>query len=330
VHKGAVADALILFTFILFKDFSCLHAIKRARSGVMVITRRTDVALFNLRMICVLRVSEFMLYPSPNYQRPQPPAVNIPQIILALVGLMLAIHGVREYVLTEQQDLDLIMNFAFIPARLSYYVDPAKMLDVLGSGVGAGADSLHAQLARYFFGNGSLHPWSMITYAFLHGDWMHVGVNSLWLIAFGSPVARRFGAVRFVLFFVVTAIAGVALHYVVHRYDIAPVIGASAAVSGAMGAALRFVFQPEGEDHVLYFASASTQFVHRRKALSLRAVFANRRAVSFMALWFGINFIFGIAAVPLGISEASIAWEAHMGGFIAGLLVFRFFDPVAN
>jgi membrane associated rhomboid family serine protease len=156
---------------------------------------------------------------------------------------------------------------------------------------------------------------------------MHLGVNALWLVAFGSPVARRFGPQRFLLFFAVTAIAGVALHYSLHRFDLAPVIGASAVVSGAMGAALRFMFQASGRGHDFAELATGAAWVQRAKALNLRQVLHDRRALSFMLLWFAINFIFGIAAVPLGISEASIAWEAHIGGFLAGLLLFSYFDP---
>lgn len=271
-----------------------------------------------------------MLYRLPDVPKRQPAAINVPWIIMALIVFMLVLHGVREYVLTDSQDLRLLVSTAFIPARLSYGLQPATMMDILASGVGAGADNVDAQLARYFLGNGSWKPWTLITYAFMHGDWMHVSINSLWLLAFGSPVAQRFGPVRFILFFIVTAIAGVALHYILHRYDLTPIIGASAAVSGAMGAALRFMFQAPRQETVFYLADAQPNFVHRRKALSLWGIFTDRRALTFILLWAGVNFIFGIGAEPLGITQGSVAWEAHMGGFFAGLFVFPILDPVRN
>ena len=271
-----------------------------------------------------------MLKMNSDFRRHQPPAFNVPWIILTLVGVMLGIHAIRDFILSDQEDLWLLIHAAFIPARLTYVLHPATMMDMLASGVGVGGDGVDADMMRYFLGNGSWKPWTVLTYAFIHGDWMHVGVNSLWLVAFGSPVARRFGPLRFLIFFCLTAIAGVALHYIVHAYDVAPVIGASASVSGAMGAALRFVFQPALPDYVLPFESSTSSLVHRGKALGLKAVFTDRRTLTFMLLWFGINFIFGIAAAPLGITNASIAWEAHMGGFIAGLTLFSIFDPVRN
>ena len=50
--------------------------------------------------------------------------------------------------------------------------------------------------------------WTFVTYAFIHGDWTHLGLNGVWLLAFGTPVARRFGMARFLAFFAVTAAAG--------------------------------------------------------------------------------------------------------------------------
>ncbi len=54
--------------------------------------------------------------------------------------------------------------------------------------------------------------WTFVTYSLLHGSWMHLGVNGVWLLAFGSAVARRFGVLRFLSFFAVTAAAGAAMH----------------------------------------------------------------------------------------------------------------------
>ena len=71
-------------------------------------------------------------------------------------------------------------------------------------------------------------------------------INSLWFVALRQRVARRFGTVRFLLFFAVTAAAGAGAHLITHAGEVFPVIGASAAVSGMMAAAMRFAFQPHG------------------------------------------------------------------------------------
>ena len=80
------------------------------------------------------------------------------------------------------------------------------------------------------------------TYAFLHGGLAHLAINMVWLAAFGSPLANRLGTLRFALFWVVTALAAAGLHWAIYPLDPAPLVGASGAISGMMGAAARFGF----------------------------------------------------------------------------------------
>ena len=88
----------------------------------------------------------------------------------------------------------LLLLFSFIPARYD--------ATVLAQG------RCRAGSAREI--------WTFVTYALIHGDWTHLGLNSVWLLAFGTPVARRFGALRFLAFFAVTAAAGAAAHLATH------------------------------------------------------------------------------------------------------------------
>ncbi len=171
-------------------------------------------------------------------------------------------------------------------------------------------------------------PWTVLTYAFLHADWVHFGINSVWLAAFGAPVARRFGTWRFLAFTAVTAIAGVGAYYLFHRNNLEPLIGASAAISGMMAAAARFVFVPGAPlDATLGFGARADDGAYQRPALPLRRVLSDRRAVAFIVIWFMANFLFGAASVPLGITQWSVAWIAHVGGFLAGFFLFPLFDP---
>jgi membrane associated rhomboid family serine protease len=165
--------------------------------------------------------------------------------------------------------------------------------------------------------------WTFVSYSLLHADWMHFGVNSVWLLPIGSAVARRFGPVRFLGFFAVTAAAGAALHLATHAGEQYPMIGASAAVSGAMAAAMRFAFQRGGPLGILRGEDES----YRVPAIPLTGVLSDARVLLFLAVWFGINLIFGITS-PL--SDQPVAWQAHIGGFLAGLLLFSWFDPPAQ
>src|SRR5690606_36230235 len=85
--------------------------------------------------------------------------------------------------------------------------------------------------------------WTFLTYSLLHANFAHLAVNTLWLLPFGSAVARRFGVVRFYALLAVTAVAGAGAHLLTHAGDLSPMIGASASVSGAMAAAIRFAFE---------------------------------------------------------------------------------------
>lgn len=233
---------------------------------------------------------------------PREPLFNIPSIVVALLGVLALIHGVREWFLTQDQDIWVLLEFAFIPAR--YDASP-----VLGGA---------------FPGGYGAEVWTFGTYALLHGSWMHLGVNALWLLAFGSAVARRFGTSRFLVFFTVTAAAGAGMHLLTNAGSQAPMVGASASISGAMAAAMRFAFQRGGP---LGLWGGREDDAYRVPALSLIGVFSDARVLLFLAVWFGINLLFGLGSFPVAGGDQSVAWQAHIGGFLAGLLLFSWFDP---
>jgi len=97
-------------------------------------------------------------------------------------------------------------------------------------------------LAIDFPGGEGAKFWTFVTYSLVHANLSHIVFNVLWLLPFGSALARRFGAVRFFIFMAVTAAAGALAHLVTHEHAVAPMIGASASVSGTMAAAIRFAF----------------------------------------------------------------------------------------
>ncbi|MGO9847139.1 MAG: rhomboid family intramembrane serine protease [Methylocella sp.] len=252
---------------------------------------------------------------------------NLPPVILWIVVLLVAIEGFSQLIAPETY-LEILQHFAFVPGRFTFAFDPARVTAAFNA-IPEDAE-FRAQAARFFLGDGKPLWWTPLTYAFLHGGWLHVGMNCLWFVAFGSPVARRFGAPRFLLFCAAAAIAGAAMHYATHMADLQPVVGASASVSGVMAAAVRFVFQPGAPlDESLGFGDrANEDHAYRQPALPLRDILSNRSAISFLGFWFLANFLFGTIPMPLG-TGATVAWEAHIGGFLVGLLAFRWFDPPA-
>jgi membrane associated rhomboid family serine protease len=261
--------------------------------------------------------------PQPGQGRHEP-VFNIPAVIVAIVCLLFAVEALRQ-TLSASNDLALVKALAFVPARVTAWFWMDDVVEHLKALAATGEEGARAAIAGSFFiGDGELKPWTALTYAALHGGWAHAGVNSLWLIAFGSPVARRFGVARFLALFAICALAGAFAHFLTNMYDATPVVGASASVSGAMGAATRFVFQPGA---ALGQTMAPTADPHAAPALPLSRLISDRRVTAFLVVWFVMNFVFGSFAAPLGLSDAPIAWQAHVGGFLAGLLLFALFDP---
>lgn len=232
------------------------------------------------------------------------PIFNVPAVVTATIALIAIVHGVRELVFAPLDDRRFLLLFAFIPARYE-----PSLLDGAWPG-GPAADI-----------------WSFVTYSVIHGDLLHLGINTVWLLAFGSPVARRFGTWRYLAFFAATAAAGAAVHLAMHLGDRVVMVGASAAISGFMAAAMRFAFQRHGP---LGLFGADDPAAYRVPAAPLRLVLRDGRVLAFIIVWFGVNLLFGLGSVSLDGGGEAIAWEAHIGGFLAGLVAFALFDPVGS
>ena len=236
--------------------------------------------------------------------QPREPILNVPAVVVVMLAVLGLVHAAREWVLSEAADRELVWSLAFVPARY----DAGALTDgILPGGWGA-------------------EVWSFFTYALLHADWTHLGFNAVWLLAFSSPVARRFASTRFLLFFAVTVAGGALAYLLAHAGALAPMIGASAGISGMMGAAARFAFEPGGS---LDMWSRDRDNADRVPAAPLLVALRNPRVVTFVGVWFGLNLLFGLGSVSFLTGEnQSVAWEAHVGGFLAGLLLFSLFDPV--
>jgi membrane associated rhomboid family serine protease len=213
------------------------------------------------------------------------PIFNLPTIVLIFIAICCAVHGVREYLLTPDQNFSVMIYGAFIPARYSQF---------------------------HTFELASVT--STVTYSLLHGSWSHLLNNCLWLAAFGSPLANTIGSLRFVLFWVLCSIVAAIFHYYGQPTDVTPMIGASGAVAGLMGAAARFGFAMNRK-------VGSSRFHDRLPPLE--SVFANRSVLTFLALFLGTNVLIGSGQFQ-GLST-TIAWQAHIGGIFAGFLLVPMF-----
>jgi membrane associated rhomboid family serine protease len=282
---------------------------------------------FTNRMLFKCLMSDDLSPQKPfNPQATQEPALLAPTALLVLIAFMIGVHTYRVYALGlfEVGDIRFLDVTAFVPARFSIWLGLLSSADVVHDLASASPDMvwLRRTLYQAFVAKGEAVPWTLITYAFLHGSWEHVIFNCLWLLAFGTPVIRRFGTMRFMLFFCVTAAISSAFHAIFNLADVSVLVGASGSVSALTAAALRFAmgqgFAGLGRSH--------ENWTYPAKPLSL--ALRDSQVLIFIAVWFGINLLGGLG-VPLGGGDGlKIAWEAHVGGFFAGLLLFSFFDPV--
>jgi rhomboid family protein len=196
-------------------------------------------------------------------------AINLPPAILWLIGINVAVHLVRQ-LLSDSVDQQLVTEFGLVSANIA-------------------GDQ----------GNLLLSVVSLITYQFLHGGWVRLGVNMLSLAAFGAPVERLLGVRRFVLFYLSAGVVAAAVHVFFFPDSPDPVIGASGAISGVFGAVLMLMRQVGSLSSLLPIAG----------------------------IWIALNVFFGIFGGTPGAGGEPVAWAAHIAGFVYGLIAIRLFVP---
>ena len=152
---------------------------------------------------------------------------------------------------------------------------------------------------------------TVVTSMFLHGGWFHLLGNMWFLWVFGNNVEDSMGRVRFVLFYLATGIAAVAAQAAVNPRSAIPMVGASGAISGVMGAYI--ILYPKVRVHMIVFLG----------------IFITRLAMPSIAMlgyWFLLQIVGGIPA--LRAESGGVAFWAHTGGFVAGMvLVLMFRNP---
>ena len=152
--------------------------------------------------------------------------------------------------------------------------------------------------------------WPFITSMFLHGSWMHI-IGNMWMLwIFGDNVEDQMGPLRFVLFYLCCGIAAGVVHFVTNSSSTLPTIGASGAIAGVMGA---------------YFLMFPHSQVITLIPIFVYPLFVALPAVTFLGLWFLMQFLSGVGSLTAAGQVGGIAWWAHIGGFIAGMILCPFF-----
>ncbi|MEO7221000.1 MAG: rhomboid family intramembrane serine protease [Devosia sp.] len=221
------------------------------------------------------------------------PIFNLPAAVAVIAGLFLVIEAAESLVLNESARNEVLVWFAFIPYRL---------LDVAAA-------------------PGGIWPvlWTPFTHAFLHAGWEHVLLNTVWFLIFATPVSRRYGSVKLILLFMLSALAGAALFAAttLPQQQFAILVGASGGVAGLTGAAVRFIFQPV---QVAVHPETGERIVLGRKLASIGEALRHPTARIFTLVWIELNGVVPLVPLFMPGMQVEIAWQAHLGGFLFGFL----------
>jgi len=146
---------------------------------------------------------------------------------------------------------------------------------------------------------------TLLTSMFLHGGWAHLGGNMLYLWIFGDNVERRLGRARFLFFYLACGVAAGLAHVAANAQSNVPTVGASGAISGILGGYL--VLFPRNRVRVLTYGGVATV-----------------PAVVVLGLWIVIQFLAGLGSIAdTRETGGGVAYLAHVGGFVAGLVLVR-------
>jgi membrane associated rhomboid family serine protease len=232
---------------------------------------------------------------TPIDQGPQP-IFLLPGVVSALAGVMIVIHLASTFVFNEDGRVNFALWFGFIPVRL---------------------------LAPDQFPGGLLPLlWTPITHAFLHQGWEHLLGNVAWLLIFGTPVARRYGAVPTLVIFLASCVVGALAFAATTLPAEAYLIGASGGIAGLTGAAIRFIFQPE---LVAVHPDTGERVMLGRQFAGIKDIARSPTARNFALIWIVLNGI--VPLLPLLIhADVQIAWQAHLGGFFTGFFLAPLFE----
>lgn len=207
----------------------------------------------------------------------KPPIVTVVFIVSCVLVFLYQIS------LAEQVQQAFVMAFGAIPAVI------------------IGGKQLHTELAL-------IPPaTTLLSSMFLHGGWMHLIGNMLYLWIFGDNVEDVMGHTRFIVFYIVCGIAAALAHAIPNADSAIPMIGASGAISGVLGAYL--LLYPHAKVSVLIPLGFYSQIIR------MPAMFV-------LGFWFIFQLISSAITTKTG---GGVAWGAHIGGFAAGMMLIPVF-----
>ncbi len=215
------------------------------------------------------------------------PSRTTPYVSYSIIGVCVVVHLAQQ--LTRLGNGSFLLEWSLIPSHL---ISPSAWTQF-----------------------GLLHVFgSLVTSQFLHGDLLHLGFNMLFLWVFGDNVEDRLGHVRFAAFYLLCGVIAGLAQSLFSWFPEVPMLGASGAIAGVLGA---------------YFVLFKTAWVRSIVLVFVIPLFIEIPALIFIGLWFilqSVNALYTLGPVP-ATGSPGVAFGAHAAGFIAGILLLKLFLP---
>jgi membrane associated rhomboid family serine protease len=200
-----------------------------------------------------------------------------------------------------------LVNFALIALNgLVFFYE----LGLTESGLNGFIDTWGLVPVHLTANTGNLEAWlNVFTAMFIHGGWLHILSNMWVLFIFGDNVENRMGGTNYLIFYLLSGVAAALLQAFLLPTSAIPMVGASGAIAGVLGA------------YMLLFPQARVVSL-----VPILFIFTTVElpAVIFLLLWFGIQLLSGFLTLG-GATGSGVAWWAHIGGFLFGILTVFFF-----
>jgi len=161
---------------------------------------------------------------------------------------------------------------------------------------------------------GPMPIWlTLLTSIFMHGGWLHIGGNMLFLFIFGDNIEKAYGHIKYLVFYLVCGIIASLAHVLSQPDSIIPSLGASGAISGVLAA------------YLVLFPTNRVKVLLTLGVIFLRPIMVP--AVVMIGLWALLQFVNGLGAIAVSEQTSGVAYWAHIGGFIAGALITLLAKP---
>jgi len=161
---------------------------------------------------------------------------------------------------------------------------------------------------------GPMPIWlTLLTSTFMHGGWLHIGGNMLFLFIFGDNIEKAYGHIKYVIFYLVCGIIASLAHVLSQPDSIIPSLGASGAISGVLAA------------YLVLFPTNRVKVLLTLGFVLLRPIMVP--AVVMIGLWALLQFVNGLGAIAVSEETSGVAYWAHIGGFIAGAVITLLAKP---